>query len=163
MTTADIGAGLERLAAFPGALQQRLEGLSDAALRFRPAPDEWSVVEVVGHLCDAEALWGGRVCQMLRSERPAFPPFDQDAMVAQQRYQEQQVAALLSTLSERRAKHIAFLRELHPSQFECDGIHPIRGLVTVSSTLLRLPNHDQLHLNQIEANLKAFEATGIAG
>jgi len=163
MTNADIGAALERLAVFPGALQQRLEGLSEAALRFRPAPGEWSVVEVVGHLCDAEALWGGRVLQMLGSERPAFSPFDQDAMVAQQRYQERQMAALLSTLAERRAKHIAFLRELRPPQFACDGIHPVRGLVTVGSTLLRLPNHDQLHRNQIEANLKAFEATSIAG
>ena len=156
MTNTDISTALDALAAFPSALQRRLQGLSDAALRFKPAPNEWSVVEVVGHLCDVEALWAGRIRQMLASEQPAFPPFDPDALVAQQRYQEKQVAALLSTLAERRAEHLEFLRGLRAPQLERAGVHPVRGPVTVGSTIVILSGHDQLHLNQIEANLKAF-------
>jgi uncharacterized damage-inducible protein DinB len=156
VTNTDIGAALDALAAFPNGLQRRLQSLSDAELRFKPAPKEWSAVEVVGHLCDVEALWAGRIRQMLASEQPAFAPFDPDALVAQQRYQEKQVAALLSTLAERRAEHLEFLRGLRAPQLERGGLHPTRGPVTVGGAIVILSGHDQLHLNQIEANLKAF-------
>lgn len=155
MTNTEIAAALDALAAFPDALRQRLQGQADAALRFKPAPAEWSVVEVVGHLCDIESLWAGRIRQMLAAEQPAFPNFDPDATVAQQRYQEKQLAALLSTFAERRAEHLEFLRGLRAPQLERGGIHAVRGPVTVGQAIMLLSKHDQMHLSQIEANLSA--------
>ncbi len=50
MDESQLKAQIEVLAAFPAALKAELQSLSDAALRFRPGPEEWSIIEVVGHL-----------------------------------------------------------------------------------------------------------------
>lgn len=155
---AELRATLDRLAAFPSQLRQRLQGLNEAALRFKPAPTEWSIVQIAGHYGDIEALWAGRIRQMLAAEQPAFPNFDPDALVEQQRYQEKQVGALLAAFAERREELVEFARGLRPAQMERGGIHAVRGPVTVGSALVILSGHDQMHLRQIEANLEQLAA-----
>lgn len=155
---AELRAALDQLAAFPNQLRQRLQGLAEAALRFKPAPTEWSIVEMIGHYSDVDVQWAGRIRQMLAAEQPTFPGFDPDATVEQQRYQEKQSAALLAVFAERRSELIEFTRGLRPAQIARGGIHPVRGPVTVESALSILANHDQIHLRQIEANLEQFAA-----
>jgi hypothetical protein len=48
---------LEVLAATPAAIQQRTTPLAGEALGRRPAAEEWSVAELVGHLWDAEIAY----------------------------------------------------------------------------------------------------------
>ncbi len=156
----ELRAALDRLAAFPNELRQRLQGLGDAALRYKPTPSEWSVVEIVGHYGDIEAQWAGRIRQVLAAEQPTFPGFNPDATVEQQRYQEKQLPALLAAFAERRGELVEFARGLRPAQVERSGIHPVRGPITVAGALIILANHDQMHLRQIEANLEQHAAGG---
>jgi hypothetical protein len=41
---------IKTLRATPIALRALVEGVEDARLRCRPAPREWAIIEVVGHL-----------------------------------------------------------------------------------------------------------------
>ena len=67
---------IDLLAAFPEQLKRQLQGLEDAALRFRPAPDEWSIMELVGHIIDVGTLWPGRTRQMLATDNPTLAAVD---------------------------------------------------------------------------------------
>ncbi|MFL5802509.1 MAG: DinB family protein [Roseiflexaceae bacterium] len=150
---------LDELAAFPAALKTQLQGLSDAALRFQPTPDAWSIVEIVGHMTDVDAIWPGRIRQMLSTDNPELARVDNDD-VRRRDYQNKQLSFLLITLAERRAEFIEMLRLLRPSQLERTGQHPTRGPITVAGGVGALADHDRGHREQIAANLAAFEQAG---
>lgn len=148
MTSNDISTSLSSLEAFPTVLKQQIQPLSDGALRYKPA-GEWSAIENVGHLIDVEALWMGRIRQMLAAEKPALAAPDVDELVRRQNYQHKDPANLLHTFSEMRAETVAFLRTLKPLHLERRGIHPTRGEVSVADVFRILAGHDVLHTNQI--------------
>jgi uncharacterized damage-inducible protein DinB len=150
---------LEELAAFPAALKTELQGLSDAALRFQPTPDAWSIVEIVGHMIEVGAVWPGRVSQMLSTNNPQLVSVD-NTVVRQRDYQNKQLSYLLSALAERRAEFIEMLRVIHPSQLTRTGEHPTYGQIDVTGAAAALANHDRRHREQIAANLAAFEQAG---
>src|SRR5918999_1848104 len=54
--------------------------LADAGphLTTRPAPDEWSVLEVFGHMVDAEIVSAGRYRWTIAHDEPPMASYDQD-------------------------------------------------------------------------------------
>ena len=148
MPTPDISASLASLEAFPALLKAQIAPLDDETLRYKPA-GEWSAIENVGHLIDVESLWMGRFRQMLAAENPNFPPANVDELVRRANYQHKDAANLLHTFAEQRAETVTFLRILKPMHFDRPGIHPVRGPVTVGSSIAILAGHDQLHTAQI--------------
>lgn len=155
--SSDTPADLSSLAAFPDQLKRTLQGCPDAALRFRPAPGEWSIVEVVGHLNDVEALYSARIRQMLATDNPTLAPFDPDETVRQRDYQNKQIGFLVISFAERRAEHLELLGVLRPGQLARMGIHPTRGPLSVAQKIGILAWHDGNHSRQIESNLLAFK------
>jgi hypothetical protein len=152
----DTKASIDALAAFPHQLKQQLQGLDDAALRFRPAPGEWSAIELVGHIIDVGALWPGRTRQMLTSDNPTLAAVDPQ-WVRQRDYQNKQLSFLLITLAEQRAEFVEFLRVLRPSQLARTGVHPTRGPLSVAEGIAALVDHDQGHSRQIAENLQVYD------
>jgi hypothetical protein len=150
-----VRAQIDLLAAFPEQLKRQLQGLDDAALRFRPAPDEWSIMEIVGHIVDVGALWPGRTRQMLATDNPALAAVDPN-WVRQRDYHNKQPGFLLITLAEQRAEYVEFLRLLRPAQLARTGIHPTRGPLTVEQGIAALADHDRGHSEQIAANLEKY-------
>ena len=151
-----VKAQIDILAAFPEQLKRQIQGLDEAALRFRPAPDEWSIMEIIGHIIDVGALWPGRTRQMLATENPALAVVDPN-WVRQRDYHNKQAGFLLITLAEQRAEYVEFLRMLRPAQLARMGIHPTRGLLTVEQGIAALADHDHGHSRQIAANLEAYD------
>ena len=146
---------IDLLAAFPEQLKRQLQGLEEAALRFQPAPDEWSIMELVGHIIDVGALWPGRTRQMLATDNPTLAAVD-PAWVRQRDYHNKQPGFLLITLAEQRAEYVEFLRVLRPAQLARSGIHPTRGPLTVEQGIAALADHDRGHSEQIAANLAKY-------
>ena len=150
-----VKSQIDLLAAFPEQLKRQLQGLDDAALRFRPAADEWSIMELVGHIIDVGTLWPGRTRQMLATDNPTLAAVD-PTWVSQRDYHNKQLGFLLITLAEQRAEYVDFLRILRPAQLARAGIHPTRGQLTVDQGIASLADHDRLHSEQIAANLAAY-------
>jgi hypothetical protein len=159
MEDSQFKALLNELAAFPAALKTQLQGLSDAALRFQPTPDDWSIIEIIGHLTEVDAVWPGRVRQMLSTDNPQLVSVD-NTVVRQRDYQNKQLNFLLITLAERRAEFIEMLRVINPSQLSRTGQHPTYGQINVTGAAAALANHDRSHREQIAARLEAFEQAG---
>jgi hypothetical protein len=62
---------------------QRMVEAAGEDLRGRPAHEEWSVVELLGHMTDSEMVTSVRYRWVLAEDRPALPGYDQEAWTAQ--------------------------------------------------------------------------------
>jgi uncharacterized damage-inducible protein DinB len=148
---------LDALAAFPAALRQQLDGLSDEALRFRPAEGEWSIVEIIGHLIDVDTLQGGRVGQIIARDNPPLQVLDMDEAVRRGDYQSKQASALVNTFAERRAALVEEWRYLREPGLARAGEHPTRGPLSVAEIIATLARHGPSHRDQVAATLAAYE------
>ena len=74
-TSADREKALAYLEKTKNGVLDATKGLSDAQWNFKPAPDRWSVAEVVEHLAAAEDLLRGLVSEQVMKS-PAIAPRD---------------------------------------------------------------------------------------
>src|SRR5579864_3273296 len=68
-------------------LERLIKGVSTAKLRKRPAPDKWSVAEIMAHLADAEIVGGFRMRLILGAPGTPIVAFDQDSWVTSGHYE----------------------------------------------------------------------------
>jgi uncharacterized damage-inducible protein DinB len=157
MNSQTIKTQLDALAAFPAALKAQVAGLTDEALRFRPAAGEWSIVENIGHLIDIDTLQLGRVGQIIARDNPPIQPFDVDESVRRNDYQSKHAPFLLNTFAERRAALVEEWRYIRPDNLARTGIHATRGPLTIADIIATLFRHDPQHRDQIAATLAAYQ------
>src|SRR5271165_1377824 len=67
-------------------IQRLIKGVPTAKLRKRPAPEKWSVGEILAHLADAEIVGGFRMRLILGAPGAPVAAFDQDAWVVSGHY-----------------------------------------------------------------------------
>lgn len=73
---------LETLAAQSEDFRSLLAGLAPDRADYRYAPGKWSVKELLGHINDAERVFGTRAMCIARGETAELPGYDQDEYVA---------------------------------------------------------------------------------
>lgn len=95
---------------------------------FRYAEGKWSVREVVGHLVDAERVFGYRAFSIARGESQALPGFDQQAYIAAGVYGLWPLANILAEFEQLRGAHLAMFRRYDEAAWERAGTaagHPV--------------------------------------
>jgi len=148
-------AGLLRAAG--ATVRAELAGLPPAAARWHPAPGEWCVKEVVGHLIEAERRgFAGRIRQILERESPELETWDQDAVARARRDCERELAGLLDEFAAEREASVALVRGLRPADLPRGGQHPKVGSLAVADLLHEWVHHDRNHIRQILANVQGF-------
>ena len=98
-------------------LERLLKGVPAAKLRKRPAPDKWSVAEIMAHLADSEIVTSFRLRQILGTPGTPIPAYDQDAWAKSGRYEKRDARAIARDIprvarSEPRATEIARARAM---------------------------------------------------
>jgi hypothetical protein len=122
---------LKTLQATPVVLRALVAAVDDARLRRRPAPGEWAIIEVVGHLADTEERALARVRRMAADDNPFLEPFDQEALAEQRHYLGLGLAGELARLERLRREHLAVLEGLDASGWERTGRHGEHGELSV--------------------------------
>jgi DinB superfamily len=122
---------IKALRATPVVLRALVSGVDDAQLRRRPAPGEWAIVEVVGHLADTEERALGRVRRMLAQDNPQLEPFDQEALAKERQYLDLDLNQELDRLEQLRREHVAVLEALDAPDWERTGRHGEHGELSV--------------------------------
>jgi hypothetical protein len=85
---------------FPRRFREALAEVDDPALlRRRPAPDVWSALEYTAHVRDVFAWMASTVDRMVLETDPQIDFPDQDEVAQRERYNEQDVEAVLTGLS----------------------------------------------------------------
>ncbi len=142
-------------AATPRKIGRMVEGASAARLRKRPAPDKWSVAEIIAHLADAEIVIGWRIRLILGAPGTPIQAFDQDSWVSALHYDKRSPRESLAQLRALREANLALYKSLSAEQWKHYGMHSERGQESVEHIVRMMAGHDLNHLRQIEQILKA--------
>lgn len=134
-------------------LANLLKRATPSKLRKRPAPDKWSVAEILAHLADAEIVAGWRVRSILGAPGTPIQAFDQDAWAAAGRYGKRDARKSLEQFRILRDANLALYKSLTPEQWKHYGMHAERGEESIERILLMMAGHDINHIEQVAAIL----------
>jgi DinB superfamily len=132
-------------------IKSLIQGHSAAALRKRPAPDKWSVAEIVTHLVDTDIVGGYRMRFILGSPGTPIQAFDQDVWATAGHYAARDAHESVQHFESLRAANLAMLKTLSPEQWQHHGMHSERGQETIQHIVRMFAGHDLNHLQQIES------------
>lgn len=127
-----------------------------ARLRVRPIEGKWSPLEVIGHFCDCEWVYGYRARLILCEDNPTILGMDQDRWVAGQRYQAREPMELVEQFRALRPHNLSLWRAMTPADLARAGQHSERGPESLGLLLPLLAGHDLLHLDQLKRLLMAI-------
>jgi hypothetical protein len=147
VAAADFSAVLTRQPAEYGA---RLGALSQEQAGFRYAPGKWSIREVVGHVMDAERVFGYRALCIARGETLSLPSFDENAYAAKAGHDGCPLRELLEEFAYVRRGHIALFEHLDQAAWERTGTVN-QNAISVRGLAYIMTGHAQHHagiLNQ---------------
>ncbi len=138
-------------------LRAELAVLPGALLRWHPAPGEWCVNEVLGHLIETERRgFAGRIRIMLDGDEPQLETWEQEAVARARGDCERDATALLDELATMREASVRLVESLGVADLRRGGHHPVVGYLRVGDLLHEWVHHDRNHVKQALANVQAF-------
>jgi hypothetical protein len=153
---------LDLLEATPTILRGLMAELSDADVRWRPAPGRFSVGEVLAHLSHTEGhCFRARVDRFLSEESPDIETYDPQHYLELFRTMNPEDA--FEHFEEQRETNIEALRELPPGSGERQAVHPEVGPITLAQMLNDWALHDLGHIRQIAELVRARKYLAGAG
>ena len=149
----DAAALVARLAEFPGELDRLLEAYPEETLR-RPSSDgRWGVLENLCHLRDWESVFRDRARSIVETDRPDLPAFDDALWEIEHAYAEQEPSAVIREFADLRRELVDVLTRVGVAEWGREGIHALRGPVSLRWLADYLLEHDRDHLDQIREAL----------
>ena len=131
----------------PAAMRQ-LVSEAGPHLRTRPAPGEWSALEAIGHIVDAEVVSSARYRFVIAHDEPPLIGYDQDLWVRGLHHNDDDASALLDQFEAMRLANVAMWRRSSPADRDRVGLHAERGPESYDLMFQLLAGHDRLHLSQ---------------
>ncbi len=144
---------MEILAATPRQIARLLKGVSTKKLSQRPAPDRWSVTEILAHLADSELVYGFRIRMILEASGTPIQGIDQDVWARFSDYANHDPVLSLKALRVMRERMVLLLKSLPRESWDRYGMHSERGKETVTRVVEILAGHDVNHMMQIRERL----------
>jgi len=145
---------LETFRSTPDILTGLLRNVSDQqASAARGGDENWSVVQVLCHLRDAEERNLERIRLMRTQDNPVLEGYDQEQWARERNYAAAHLDEVLPAFLKFRAATLAELASLAPQEWERPGRHTEEGPITILSHIQRLVRHDAIHLAQIARQL----------
>ena len=150
--------GLRQLEATPEILRLLMEGLSDDDTKWKPAPNRFSIAEVLEHLSHVEGhCFRSRIERMVEEDNPAIEEYDQEALFAAGQYSGREAEDSFDHFEEQRELNIEYLRGLDASVVNRTGAHAVLGAITVSHLLNEWAFHDLGHIRQIAEIVRSLK------
>lgn len=151
-----------QLEATPGILRGLLRELTEEDARWKPAPDRFSVAEVLAHLCHSEGhCYRPRLDRFMNEERPVLEP--DEAQFYLDLYRDADPEDAFDHFDEQRESNIRFLRSLPAGAGERRAIHKEAGEITMAQMLHEWATHDLGHIRQIAELVRARKHWAGAG
>jgi uncharacterized damage-inducible protein DinB len=114
---------------------------------------KWSLKETLGHLCDAERVFGYRAMRIARGDKTPLPGFEQDDYIAGGNFNERDWDNLIAEYSALRQATIAFARGTSPEHLERMGTasdNPVSARALLYITV----GHERRHVELIRQHAK---------
>ncbi len=141
---------LTRLSSSAETIASLARNVSDAQARWKPSPDEWSILEVICHLYDEEREdFRQRVDFTLHKPGEAWPPIDPAGWVTARGYNQREFASSLDSFLRERQESLKWLKSLTNPDWSIAREHPVAGRMTAGDVLGAWAAHDHLHIRQL--------------
>jgi hypothetical protein len=141
------------LARLPMVLDALLGGLDPAGARMRPAPREWSPVEILCHLRDEEIEDFGARLRVIVDGAGEFAPIDPERWAKERRYHEADLPDVIQALRARRQASLDLLASVSPETLKGSRPHKRLGSLSGQDILAAWVAHDRIHLAQLAGTL----------
>jgi hypothetical protein len=143
---------LERLAAMPPWVADRLGRLPERTAASKAKDGGFAPVEQCWHLADLESEAFAERLRRLREEHdPLLPDFDGDRAAHERRYLDRSAPEAIVAFASARARNLDLLRQVRPEEWNRSGRQEGVGEVMLCDLPVMMAEHDQAHRAEIEA------------
>lgn len=125
-----------------------LRSLSEEQAEARPAPDEWNIKEIIGHMCDTERIFSYRALRIGRGDQTALPGYNQDPYVANGNFSQRSLADLCDEFAVIRQASLFLFRSFTTEATTCMGVASDRP-VSVRALIYICGGHEHHHMESI--------------
>jgi hypothetical protein len=147
---------MEQLDATPEILRALMAPLTEEDALWKPAPERFSVAEVLEHLSHCEGhCFRLRVEGAIERDGAEWAPYDQQAYAASGQYSGRDPEDSFAHWEEQREDNLQFLKGLPPDAASRTAIHPNLGRVTLAELVAEWAFHDLGHIRQIAELIRA--------
>jgi hypothetical protein len=140
----------------------RLRGIVGEAgddLRTRPGPGEWSALEAMAHIVQAEMVYSARYRWIVAHDGPPLIGYDQDLWVDRLHANEDDPDVLLGVFDALRRSNLDLWGRSTPEERARVGMHDERGPESYDLSFRLIAGHDRLHAEQAERALEGARST----
>lgn len=136
-------------------LEEALQGVSESEGDFKPAPNEWSIKEILAHLIHGERDTQSYISEYVFSQERVADGYGDNlpARISATVHAYQTISSLLEELKRGEEETVYIVSHL-PAEFVANK----GSYWKLAFNMLQLPIHTQEHVAQIKANLAAARA-----
>jgi hypothetical protein len=139
-------------------LVEALQQLPDEMWQFKPAPDRWSVHELIVHIADSEANSYVRCRRFIAEPGQTVLGYDENQWATALDYHSQSTDEALELFKWLRLKSYRLIKSQPESVWTNTVEHTENGTMTMDDWLDVYTRHIPDHIAQMQANLAAWRA-----
>ena len=125
--------------------QKLIASLDEGRAMYRYAEGKWSVKEVIGHLTDAERVFGYRALCISRGDKNSLPGFDENEYMRNANFDDWRVGDLAESYALTRRANIVMFRNLREDVWDRRGVAN-NNEITVRALAYVIAGHERHHL-----------------
>ena len=148
---------LDVMSETPDKLAHTVNNTHANVMRTRPFPGKWTPNEIIGHLSDAEWVFGYRLRQILCENEPTILGMDHERWVVGQTHNDREPSEHLEMFTGLRLFNLGIWRRIDPADMARTGKHNERGPESLDTILRMCAGHDLSHLDQLNRYLEAIQ------
>lgn len=136
----------------PARVLALVSGMAEDAKRWKPTDEEFSATENVCHLRDLEQEgYALRIRKLMTESEPFLNDFDGARLAAERDYNNQSMKDALNVFARARLENVRAVKDLAPPELNRRGVFEGVGPVTLGQLLSMMREHDQSHIEELEA------------
>lgn len=137
---------IERFESSIAEVRRAVAGVPIADLTVRTGPGKWSILELVIHLQDSDAIMIDRMKRIIAENNPTLLRADESAYVDRLHCHDQSLDDAIALLELGRRQMARVLRRLPAEAFGRHGTHNVAGRVTLADLISGAVDHVEYHL-----------------
>ncbi|MFN0111227.1 MAG: DinB family protein [Blastocatellia bacterium] len=131
-------------------LESLISSASAEIIVRQPGENRWSILQIVGHLADAELLASVRIRRIITQDRAKLWSYKQEIWADRLGYQQRKIETVVARFVLLRRENAELLTGLPESVWLQTGEHNEDGALSLRQLIEGYVSHTAKHLNQIE-------------
>ena len=129
---------------------------------YKPAPNRWSIKEIILHMADSEANSYVRCRRIIAENGSNVMVYDQDKWAENLKYRDQNIETSLELFKQLRLNTYNLLLTISDDKWENYCMHPEHGRVTLRDWLQTYTDHVHIHISQMRDNHEEWKKIKVA-